>query len=251
MKIPLSWLKEFVDIDLSTEELAHRLTMAGLEVEAVTYIGLPLPTGKIEGRSGGHLRPEVKVSGIEWDAAKIVVASVSEVMSHPNADRLVLCDLFDGEQKHIVLTGAPNLFPYKGIGKLAKPLKVAYAREGARIYDGHQPGQQLMTLKRAKIRGVESYSMICSEKELGISDDHEGVIILDDDAPLGTPLADYMGDAVLEISILPNVARAANVLGVAREVAALTGKVLRQPNYDFLALGDAIHDHVSIEIRHP
>jgi hypothetical protein len=90
---------------------------------------------------------------------------------------------------------------------LPEPLKVPYAREGARIYDGHQPGQVLTTLKRAKIRGVESYSMICSEKELGISDEHEGVIILDGDAPVGVPLVDYMGDAVLEIAITPNIAR--------------------------------------------
>ena len=126
----------------------------------------------------------------------MVVASISEVMPHPNADRLVLCKLFDGQQEQVVLTGAPNLFEFKGKGPLPKPLKVAYAKEGAQIYDGHQPGQVLVTLKRAKIRGVDSYSMACSEKELGISEDHEGIIIFDDDAPVGTPLADYIGDAV-------------------------------------------------------
>jgi phenylalanyl-tRNA synthetase beta chain len=114
---------------------------------------------------------------------------------------------------------------------LDKPIKVAYAKEGAQIYDGHQPGQVLVTLKRARIRGVESYSMACSEKELGISDDHEGIIFLDDDAPAGMPLVDYMGDAVLDIAITPNIARDANVLGVAREIAALTGKVLKLPAY--------------------
>jgi len=235
MKIPLSWLKDFVDIELPLEELAHQLTMAGLEVEEIRYVGLPLPDGKIEGRSGAHSRPETKLSGLEWDPTKIVTASVSEVMPHPNADRLVLCKLYDGEGEQIVLTGAPNLYPYKGQGTLDKPLKVAYAREGARIYDGHQPGQVLTTLKRAKIRGIESYSMICSEKELGISDEHEGVIILDEDAPVGVPLVDYMGDAVLDISILPNTARAANIIGVAREVAAITGKLLKIPA-DYYAL---------------
>ena len=80
---------------------------------------------------------------------------------------------------------------------------MAYAKEGARIYDGHQPGQVLTTLKRAKIRGVDSYSMVCSEKELGISEEHEGVIFLDADAPTGMPLAEYMGDAVFEISLNP------------------------------------------------
>ncbi len=249
MKVPLSWLKEFVEITLPIEGLAHRLTMAGLEVEEIRYVGLPLPEGKIEGRSGGHLRQETKVSGLAWDPEKIVVGAILEVMAHPNADRLVLCRLEDGEREHIVLTGAPNLFEYKGQGPLEKPLKVAYAREGASIFDGHQPGQTILKLKRAKIRGVESYSMACSEKELGISDDHEGIIILDDDAPVGMPLVDYMGDAVLDIAITPNIARNANILGVAREVAALTGQPLKTPRFDFEAEGPPIEGMVSIEIQ--
>ncbi|MBN2147856.1 MAG: phenylalanine--tRNA ligase subunit beta [Anaerolineales bacterium] len=243
MLVPISWLKDFVDITIPIDELARRLTMAGLEVENITYIGLPMP------ESHGNL--EVKVCGLTWEADKIVTASVSEVLPHPNADRLVLCKLFDGIQEHIVLTGAPNLFPYKGIGALAKPLKVAYAKEGARIYDGHQAGQALTTLKRTKIRGVESYSMICSEKELGISEDHEGVIILDEDAPVSVPLAEYMGDAVLDISILPNIARAASILGVAREVAALTGQELRQPSYTFEAKGPSIEGKAFMQITEP
>src|SRR3989337_3019680 len=170
-------------------------------------------------------------------------------MPHPNADRLVLCRLDDGEREHIVLTGAPNLFPYKGQGTLARPIKVAYAREGARIYDGHKTGWEQMTLKRAKIRGVESYSMACSEKELGISEDHEGIILLDDDAPVGTPLADYMGDVVLDISLTPNLARCASMLGVAREVAALTGVQLRQPSYEVGWTGPALEGRVRLEIR--
>lgn len=249
MKAVLSWIKNFVDIDLPLPELARRMTMAGLEVEAIQLVGLPMPEAKFERHGKTYL--DVKIGGISWDADKIVVAEVSEVMPHPNADRLVLCKLFDGEREHIVLTGATNLFPYKGRGPLVKTLKVAYAREGARIYDGHQPGQVLTTLKRAKIRGVDSYSMICSEKELGISDDHEGVIILDEDAPVGMPLADYMGDAVLEINIIPNIARAANMLGVAREIAALTGKPLRVPDYAFKAEGPPIEGRATIEIRQP
>ena len=150
-----------------------------------------------------------------------------------------------------MLTGAPNLYPYKGIGVLATPLKVCYAREGAQIYDGHQPGQVLTTLKRAKIRGVESYSMICSEKELGISDEHEGVIILDGDAPNGVPLADYMGDAVFEINLIPNIARAASVLGIAREVAAITGQTLRQPSFDVPWCEPSIAGKASIVIEDP
>jgi phenylalanyl-tRNA synthetase beta chain len=163
----------------------------------------------------------------------------------------VLCRLDDGQTVHTVLTGAPNLFEYKGKGPLAVPLKVAYAREGAQIYDGHQPGQVLSTLKRSKIRGVDSYSMACSEKELGISDDHEGIILLDDDAPVGMPLVDYMGDAVLDIAITPNMARNASILGVAREIAALTGQSLRAPDYRLQPNGPPIEGMAAIEIRQP
>jgi phenylalanyl-tRNA synthetase beta chain len=251
MKVPLSWLNQFVEINLPIEELANRMTMAGLEVEEITYVGLPPPEGKTEGRSGGHLRPETKISGIAWDPEKIVVGVILEVMPHPNADRLVLCRLDDGDREHVVLTGAPNLFPYKGIGVLDKPIKVAYAREGATLYDGHQPGQTLMTLKRAKIRGVESYSMACSEKELGISDEHEGIIILGDDAPVGMPLVEYMGDVVFDIAIMPNIARDANILGIAREVAAITSQPLLQPSYDVLAEGPPLGGLVTIEITEP
>jgi len=244
MKAPLSWIKDFVEIDLPLELLAHKLTMVGLEVEEIRIVGLPMP------KENG-VQVETKISGIEWDPEKIVTAAVLEVAPHPNADRLVLCQLDDGERIHTVLTGAPNLYPYKGQGRLDPPLKVAYAREGARLYDGHQPGQVLMTLKRAKIRGVESYSMICSEKELGISDDHEGIIILDPDAPVGVPLVDYMGDAVLDIAITPNISRDANIIGIAREIAAITEKPLRPPSYDFLAEGSSVDGKASIVIREP
>jgi phenylalanyl-tRNA synthetase beta chain len=218
MKVPLSWLKDFVDIDISIAELAGLITMAGMEVEAIQIVGLPMPKpGSVD----------AALSGLEWDREKIVVGSISEVMPHPNADRLVLCKLFDGQQEHVVLTGAPNLFEFKGKGPLPEPLKVAYAREGAQIYDGHQPGQVLVTLKRARIRGVDSYSMACSEKELGISEEHEGILFLDRVAQAGTPLADEMGDAVLEVKLLPSYARCASILGLAREVAAMTGKALK------------------------
>ncbi len=251
MKLPLSWLRDFVDIELSIEELAHRLTLAGLEVEEIRYVGLPLSERRLEGRSGGHQRHETKISGLPWDPAAIVVGEVREVMAHPDADRLVLCRLFDGEREHTVLTGAPNLFPYAGKGELEPPLKVPYAREGAEIYDGHQPGWEVAKLERRKIRGVESYSMICSEKELGISEAHEGIIVLDADAPTGQPLVDYMGDAVLDIAITPNIARNANVLGVAREVAALTGVELRPPSYEVDWQGPSIEGRAALEIREP
>jgi phenylalanyl-tRNA synthetase beta chain len=246
MKLPISWLKDYIDLEgLSVEEIARKLTLAGLEVDEIKYAGLDMPTYK-DGE-----RHEFKTSGIGWDRDKIVVAEIREVNPHPNADRLTLLDLYDGQQSQVVLTGAPNIFHLKGSGKLPKPIKVAYAKEGTTLYDGHADGLVLTTLKRAKIRGVDSYSMVASEKELGISEEHEGIIILDEDAPVGTPLVDYMGDAVLDISILPNMARNANVLGVARELAALTGRELRKPKIQYETEGQSVEGLVSIEITNP
>ena len=245
MKIPISWLRDYIDVDgLSVEEIARKLTLAGLEVDEIKYAGLPMPVKDGE-------RHEFKTSGIGWDRDKIVVAEIRQVNPHPNADRLTLLDLYDGQQNQTVLTGAPNIFHLKGTGKLEKPIKVAYAKEGSTIYDGHADGLVLTTLKRAKIRGVESYSMVASEKELGISEEHEGIIILDDDAPVGMPLADYMGDAVLDISIMPNMARNANVLGVARELSALTGRELKKPKIEYSTEGQPVNELVSIEITEP
>ncbi len=238
MEVPLSWLKDYVRLSLEPEALAARLTFAGLEVEDIRSIGLaPLP-----GRN-----PE----GLDWDREKIVVGEVREVMPHPNADRLVLCRLFDGQREHTVLTGAPNLFPYKGQGPLAAPLTVAYAREGATLFDGHAEGRVLATLKPMKIRGVESYSMICSEKELGLSDEHEGVMILETLEPAGTPLVEILGDRIFTVKINPNMARAASLVGVAREVAALTGQKLRPPSYELRGSGPPLRGRLRLELRRP
>jgi phenylalanyl-tRNA synthetase beta chain len=243
MKLPLTWLTDYVDIDdLGLEELAKVMTMVGLEVEEIRLVGLQMPPGETH---------EFKYTGFSWPAEKFIVAQVDEVLPHPNADRLVLCRLNDGEEEIIVLTGAPNLYDYKGKGPLEKPLKVAYAREGATLYDGHQPGHQLTTLKRMKIRGVESFSMICSEKELGISDAHEGVSILDEDAPTGMPLMDYMGDAVINVDITPNMVRNASVLGMAREIAAARGKELNYPDDSLEMTGESIEELVDLQIKDP
>lgn len=246
MKIPLSWLKDFIDLNgLSVEDIARKLTLAGLEVDEILYVGLPMPEYK-EGE-----KHEFKTSGIAWDKEKIAVAEIREVKAHPNADKLTLLDLYDGQQEQVVLTGAPNIFHLKGAGKLEKPVKVAYAKEGSTLYDGHAEGQMLMTLKRAKIRGVDSYSMVCSEKELGITDESDGIILLDDDAPVGMPLADYMGDAVLDISILPNMARNANVIGIARELAAMLGRELKRSETKLNVSGESVTQSVEIEITQP
>ncbi|GAB1469641.1 phenylalanine--tRNA ligase subunit beta [Chloroflexota bacterium] len=247
MKIPLSWLKDFIDLDgLSVEDIARKLTLAGMEVDEILYVGMPMPVYK-EGE-----KHEFKTNGIAWDKEKLVVAEIREVKAHPNADKLTLLDLYDGQQDQIVLTGAPNIFHLKGAGKLEKPIKVAYAKEGSSLYDGHAEGQVLMTLKRAKIRGVDSYSMVCSEKELGLTDESDGIILLDDDAPVGMPLADYMGDAVLDISILPNMARNANVIGIARELAAMLGRELKKSSDQLSAVsGQPVTELVEIEISNP
>ncbi|MEE3228108.1 MAG: phenylalanine--tRNA ligase subunit beta, partial [Chloroflexota bacterium] len=221
MKVPLSWLKDYIEIDLDPHEIARLLTFAGLEVESINFIGLP---------QSNQRQNQTSIYGLEWDRNDIIVADITKIEHHPNADRLVLAQLYDGEQTHTVLTGAPNLFQYKDQGKLPQPLKVAYAREGAHLYDGHNSGQELIRIKRKKIRGIESYSMACSEKELGISDEHEGIIVFDSEAPIaGTPLVDYIGDAVFDIAITPNMARNLNVVGIARELGALTKTPIHPP----------------------
>jgi phenylalanyl-tRNA synthetase beta chain len=241
MKVPISWLKEFVDFKLPIVEMAHKLTLAGLEVEEIHYVGLALPKGQ----------PRVKITGFAWEPDKIVVGAIHEVMPHPNADKLILCKLDDGEQIHTVLTGAPNLYRYKGKGPLEKPLKVAYAREGATIINAYEPGNKPIKLKRRVIRGVESYSMACSERELGISEEHEGIIILDDDAVVGVALSEAIGDAVYDIDITPNIARNANVLGIAREIAAITGAELRDPDFSVAMEGLPIKGRVEVQITDP
>ncbi len=244
MRVPLGWVRDFVDVELSPAELARQLTFAGLEVEGLEFVGLPLP--------GDGERPECKVTGFAWDPELVVVGDLLEVEPHPRADRLVLAEVDHGAGVEVTVTGAPNLAAYKGQGPLPVPLKVAVAREGALLLDSAQKEPTPRRLAKAKIRGVESRAMICSEKELGISDRHEGVIVLDADAPpAGTPLADYAGDMVLDLDITPNMVRNASILGVAREIAALTGAELRPPSIEVEAAGPALDGRLEIDIRDP
>jgi len=249
MRVPLSWLRDYVAITDTPDALASRLTFAGLEVEDIEYVGLAPERQPIAGLpTAGRSGPQA--NGIAWNPATIVIAQVLEVMPHPNADRLTLLRLDDGTGvEHIVLTGAPNLMPLKGTGPLATPMKVVFAREGAVLYDGHKPGREVMTLKKAKIRGIESRSMVCSEKELGIFDDHDGIIVLDAEAPVGMPAAEYMGDVVFTVKINPNMARNACVVGIAREIAALTGVPLTPPDTTVKATGGPLAGRVGVEIR--
>src|SRR5439155_10091560 len=140
------------------------------------------------------------------------------------------------------VTGAPNVT----VGDAGQ--KVVLALSGSVLYDGHAAPKVLKELKPAKIRGVPSDAMLCSALELGINDEHEGILLLEDDAPVGVPFADIAGDVVLEIDVLPNMARCLSMIGVAREVAALTGESLKLPQIEPQATGEPIEGKVRVEI---
>ncbi|HVO41591.1 MAG TPA: phenylalanine--tRNA ligase subunit beta, partial [Aggregatilineales bacterium] len=248
MRVPLSWLKDFVAITISAEELAERLTLAGLEVVSLEYIGVPQ----------GHAPEGITVppsDHLVWTRDKILLGAIREVKAHPNADRLVLALVDYGAAKlEQVVTGAPNLYPYKGKGPLDPPLLAPLALEGAEVYDGHAEGRIRMILKEKALRGIPNRSMVCSGKELGLNDDHEGILLLEDlpgNPRPGTPLADVLGDVIFDIDLTPNVARAFSIIGVAREVAALTGGTLREPTYAVVAEGAPIEGQIAIVIQNP
>jgi phenylalanyl-tRNA synthetase beta chain len=238
MRVPISWLRDYVDITLPVEELAEKLTIAGLEVTDTEFIGLP----------GGN-DPERLV----WDREKLVIGQILAVNPHPDADRLVLATVnYGGPEPEVVVTGAPNLFPYLGQGDLsARELYSPFAMEGSVLYDGHKDGQVKMTLKGRNLRGIYNKAMLCSEKELGISDEHEGIMILEGQYRPGQPIQDVLGDAVLDIEIIPNIARCASIVGVAREVAALTGQPLREPDYQVKFEGPPVTGKVKITTENP
>jgi len=211
MKVSLKWLEEYVDITLPPADLAQRLTMAGTEVK-----GWQVIAGK-------------------WE--NIVVGQIIAINPHPSADRLTLPTVDLGTEQQTVVCGAPNL-------RLGD--KVAFARVGAQLIDGHTG--QVIRLKSAKIRGVVSSGMVCSEKELGISDSHEGIMVLPPEAPVGTPLADYMGDVIFDLEITPNRPDCLSVIGIAREVAALTGQKVRLPEVGYETAPLAIDQQLAVDI---
>lgn len=217
MRVSLKWLADYVDVTLPPKELAHRLTMAGLEVETIEQVGG------------------------EWDERLITVGEVVSVDPHPNADRLCLATVeLGGDERMTVVCGAPNV---------AAGQKIAFARAGATLVDG-KSGKPA-ALKPATIRGVESAGMVCSEKELGLSDEHEGILVLPDDAPVGAPLARYLGDAILDIDLTPNRPDCLSMIGVAREVAALTGQTLREPEHTYDEADEPALAKTSVEIADP
>lgn len=193
MQFPESWLRAFVDPAIDSDALAHQLTMAGLEVEEAVPAA-PAFSG-------------------------VVVARIESVEPHPNADKLRVCRVDDGSGELLqIVCGAPNA---------AAGIKVPLARLGAQLPGG-------MTIGKARMRGVESFGMLCSARELGLSEDHGGLLVLDASLAVGQPLREALDldDTIFTLKLTPNRADCLSVLGVAREVAALTGAALRVPEME-------------------
>ena len=214
MKLPISWLKDYVDVEIDADELAHRMTMAGNEVDSI--------------ERAGHID-------------NVVVGEVLEVAQHPNADRLTVVRVYDGTAEHEVVCGAPNVAPGQ---------RIAFAGIGAELFDAYsdEPGAK-RRLRRSKIRGVESRGMVCSERELGISDEHEGILVLESDVPLGTPIGEVIGDAVLDLELTPNRPDCLGMVGLARDVAALTGQPLRFPDLNYPESDTAVSERAKVTIE--
>ena len=207
MRVSLKWLREFVDIDLDTEELVAKLNMSGTKVEAVH-----LPGRDIEG---------------------VIVAEVLDISEHPNADTLTLVDVRTGEgREQRVVCGARNF----KVGD-----HVPLAQVGANLGG--------MQIAERKIRGEVSRGMLCSAAELALSKDHSGIYVLGDDAPLGADIVRLLDldDPIIELEITPNRPDCMGMIGIAREVAALTGNELRLPSAA-VAEDDALNGEVRVEI---
>lgn len=214
MKVSLSWLRDYVDVAIGARELGEKLTAAGLELNGIQSIG--------DG----------------WD--NVAIGQVIALNPHPDADRLTLATVDLGGEQLTVVCGAPNI----GVGQ-----RVPFARIGAKLIDGRSG--ETVSLKRARIRGVVSEGMVCSEKELGLSDDHDSILVLSPDAPVGVPLCDYLGDTVLDLDITPNRPDCLSVIGIAREVAALTGAPLKLRSVEYAEAHESIESLVSVGVAAP
>jgi phenylalanyl-tRNA synthetase beta chain len=202
IRVPVSWLRDHVDVTVGVDELAERLHMAGMEVERVE-------------RSGA--------GGFSWD--RIWVGVIEALAKHPNADKLQLATVAYGEGRtKTVVTGATNL---------TEGAVVAYAETGAVLRDPNDGGT--MTLEPRKMRGIMSEGMVLSERELGIGDDHEGIKLLDPSLTVGARLADVLGDAVMVFELPPSRPDALSIAGIAREAAALFASPLHPPALEPLA----------------
>ncbi|MDD5558251.1 phenylalanine--tRNA ligase subunit beta [Candidatus Methylomirabilis sp.] len=214
MKVSLEWLAEYVDVALPAKELAHRLTMSGTEV------------GGIEERGNG------------WPG--IIVAQIESIGPHPAADSLTLVGLGLRGETITVVSGATNL----KVGD-----RVPFAPVGARLIDA-QTGRPA-AVGVAQIHGVTSRGVLCSERELGLSEAHEGVLILPSEAEVGLPLNTVLGDTILDLEVTPNRPDCLGMLGVAREVAAITEEPLNLPDLTYRETGSDINDDVQVEILAP
>ena len=210
MKIPLSWLKEYVDFADTAEGLADKLTFSGVEVEGIERLG--------EGVPG------------------VVVGEVLAVEKHPNADKLTLCKVnYGGPAEMTVVCGAPNA----AVGG-----KYPFAPLGTALPCG-------ITIEKRKVRGVFSEGMLCAEDELGFSDDHTGLMVLDAKWAPGTPLAEVMGppETVIEVEITPNRPDCLSLLGIAREVAALYGTQVKVPDATLQEAAPAVEKATSVVVE--
>jgi phenylalanyl-tRNA synthetase beta chain len=215
MQFPESWLREFCNPPLSTEQLAQTLTMAGLEVEELKPVAPPF--------------------------TKIVVGEIKEAAQHPNADRLHVCKVDVGQAELLtIVCGAPNA----RVG-----IRVPVALVGAELPPGDD-GQPFL-IKVGKLRGVESYGMLCSARELKLSNDHGGLLELGQDAPLGQNIREHLklDDTLFTLKLTPNLAHCLSVYGVAREVAALTGAPLMAPSFSVVKAGSV--DTLPVKVSAP
>lgn len=198
MQFPESWLREFCNPPITSEQLADLLTMSGMEVEDASPAAPPF--------------------------TKVVVGEVLAVERHPNADRLNVCQVNAGTGETLnVVCGAPNV----RVG-----IKVPCALVGAELPPAEEGGAPFQ-IKLGKLRGVESQGMLCSARELKLSEDHGGLLILDEDARIGQDIREHLklDDTLLTLKLTPNLGHCLSVYGIAREVAALTGAPLRQPTF--------------------
>jgi phenylalanyl-tRNA synthetase beta chain len=208
MKLSLNWLKDYVDIDMSPQDLANLLTMRGLEVEGIEPLGQSL-------------------NGI-------VAAKIISFKKHPGADRLFVCQIDTGNGQMPVVCGAPNL---------KKGAIVAMALPGTELPGG-------TVVKESVIRGERSMGMLLAEDEMGLTDDHTGIMILPDNLAPGSELVSVLPlmDHILDISLTPNRPDCASVIGIAREVAASTGQKVRLPEIKYEERGPHIEDITSVTV---
>jgi phenylalanyl-tRNA synthetase beta chain len=208
MRVPLSWLRDYVDIELEPERLAERLTLLGMEVQS------------IERR------------GDDWRS--IVIGELLEVAPHPASPKLLVARtrVGDGRADLSIVTGATNV---------AAGQRVPVAVPGAVLPGGR-------TIEVATLAGTRSEGMLCSGDELGLSDDADGILILPTEVPVGRPLNELYGDVILDVDVKPDRGDALSLVGLAREIAAATGAELRWPSSDPPESGDSSADHLAVEV---